>query len=73
LAELDELAIPAAMSYADLSALSYEAREKLARVQPRTLGQAGRIPGVSPSDLQNLVRAILRSRVSRETALPGSG
>jgi tRNA uridine 5-carboxymethylaminomethyl modification enzyme len=72
LAELDDLAIPAALSYTDLCALSYEAREKLARVQPRTLGQAGRIPGVSPSDLQNLVREILRRRVSRETELPGS-
>ncbi len=68
LAELEDLVIPGSMSYAALSALSYEAREKLARIQPRTLGQAGRIPGVSPSDLQNLVRAILRGRVSRETA-----
>ncbi len=73
LADLDDLAIPAALPYADLSALSYEAREKLAKVQPRTLGQAGRIPGVSPSDLQNLVREILRRRVSRETAAPEAG
>ncbi len=67
LAELDELPLPADLSYTGLSALSFEAREKLHRIRPSTLGQAGRIPGVSPSDLQNLVRVILRSRVSRET------
>ncbi|MGH7628601.1 MAG: tRNA uridine-5-carboxymethylaminomethyl(34) synthesis enzyme MnmG [Gemmatimonadales bacterium] len=67
LAELDDLEIPSSVRYAELSAISYEAREKLGRVLPRTLGQAGRIPGVSPSDLQNLVREIVRGRVSRET------
>ncbi len=68
LAELDDLEIPPSVRYEELSAISYEAREKLGRVRPRTLGQAGRIPGVSPSDLQNLVREIVRGRVSRETA-----
>jgi tRNA uridine 5-carboxymethylaminomethyl modification enzyme len=67
LKELDALPIPAALTFSGLSALSSEAREKLGRVQPRTLGQAGRIPGVSPSDLHALVREILRFRVSRET------
>jgi tRNA uridine 5-carboxymethylaminomethyl modification enzyme len=68
LVELEQLAIPQDLVYSTLSALSFEAREKLTRVRPETLGQAGRIPGVSPSDLQNLVREILRARVSRETA-----
>jgi tRNA uridine 5-carboxymethylaminomethyl modification enzyme len=67
LVELEHLAIPGTIVYAVLSSLSFEAREKLARIQPRTIGQAARVPGVSPSDLQNLLREILRPRVSRET------
>jgi len=72
LAELEGLALPPSLPYAELSALSFEAREKLSRVKPETLGQAGRIPGISPSDLQGLVLAVLRRRaagagVSRET------
>ncbi len=73
LAELDQFALPADLPYHELSALSFEAREKLARTRPATVGQAGRIPGVSPNDLQGLVLATLRFRaakrgVSRETA-----
>jgi tRNA uridine 5-carboxymethylaminomethyl modification enzyme len=72
MAELEDFTLPPQLAYAELSSLSFEAREKLSRVQPRTLGQAGRIPGVSPSDLQNLVVAVIRRRVagssvSRET------
>ena len=53
-------AIPEDVHYADLVTLSYEARESLARVRPTTLAQAGRIPGVSPADLQNLVMELRR-------------
>jgi len=72
LAELEGFALPPSLPYAELSALSFEAREKLSRLKPETLGQAGRIPGISPSDLQGLVLAVLRRRaagagVSRET------
>jgi tRNA uridine 5-carboxymethylaminomethyl modification enzyme len=41
--------IPASFTYIDLPGLSNEVREKLTRVQPQTLGQAGRIPGVTPA------------------------
>ncbi len=41
--------IPAEFSYADVPGLSTEVRQKLARVRPETLGQAGRIPGVTPA------------------------
>jgi tRNA uridine 5-carboxymethylaminomethyl modification enzyme len=72
LAELEGFALPPSLPYAELSALSFEAREKLSHLKPETLGQAGRIPGISPSDLQGLVLAVLRRRaagagVSRET------
>ncbi len=76
LAELDEFGIPAQLEYGALSTLSFEAREKLAHIRPESLGQASRIPGVSPSDLQSLVFEVLKYRrktdpgVSRETANP---
>jgi tRNA uridine 5-carboxymethylaminomethyl modification enzyme len=66
-ADHDQLALPASLDYTGLPSLSIEARQKLQAIRPRTLGQAGRIPGVSPSDLQNLIRVVLRHRVSRET------
>ncbi|MEX1256805.1 MAG: tRNA uridine-5-carboxymethylaminomethyl(34) synthesis enzyme MnmG [Gemmatimonadota bacterium] len=43
------------LAYGEFVTLSREARDKLARVRPQNLAQAGRIPGVSPADLQNLV------------------
>jgi tRNA uridine 5-carboxymethylaminomethyl modification enzyme len=62
LAEMDSLRMPENLQYDSLQALSFEAREKLSSARPETLGQAGRIPGVSPSDLQNLVLAVMKSR-----------
>jgi len=55
LARREEVTLPADMPYAVLESLSFEARQKLDAVRPATLGQAGRIPGVSPADLQNLL------------------
>ena len=50
--------IPAEFEYADLTGLTLEAREKLTRIRPKNLGQAGRIPGVSPSDVAQLSIAL---------------
>jgi tRNA uridine 5-carboxymethylaminomethyl modification enzyme len=50
------------LPYEGFETLSHEAREKLARVRPGSLAQAGRIPGVSPADLQNLVLEVRRIR-----------
>ncbi|MCG8470181.1 MAG: tRNA uridine-5-carboxymethylaminomethyl(34) synthesis enzyme MnmG [Gemmatimonadetes bacterium] len=55
LAKREEVALPAGLPYDTFSSLSVEARQKLEDVRPATLGQAGRIPGVSPADLQNLL------------------
>lgn len=75
LARMNDLLIPDHIEYGGLTSISYEAREKLQTVRPHSLGQAGRIPGVSPSDLQSLVFEILKRRnpprvVSRETVNP---
>lgn len=74
MADMDEFELPEGIEYTSLEALSTEARQKLSVARPRSLGQAGRIPGVSPSDLQGLVVAVLRDRmvegVSRETSRP---
>ncbi len=50
--------LPADLPYEQLASLSIEARQKLGRVRPLTLAQAARIPGVAPSDLQNLVMEV---------------
>jgi tRNA uridine 5-carboxymethylaminomethyl modification enzyme len=70
LSRLDNFGLPDDLAYARFKTLSFEARQKLAAQRPASLGQASRIPGVSPSDLQALVVEVLklRGRVSRETA-----
>jgi tRNA uridine 5-carboxymethylaminomethyl modification enzyme len=50
------------LDYSDMRSLSFEARQKLSTLRPHSLAQASRIPGVSPSDLQNLVIEIERRR-----------
>ena len=60
--KLGEFAIPIELPYDELQSLSTEARQKLSRVRPTTLAQAGRVPGVSASDLQNLVIEVERRR-----------
>jgi tRNA uridine 5-carboxymethylaminomethyl modification enzyme len=49
LRESGERRIPEDFCYRDIPGLSSEVREKLSRVKPDTLGQAGRIPGVTPA------------------------
>ncbi|MFW6088135.1 MAG: tRNA uridine-5-carboxymethylaminomethyl(34) synthesis enzyme MnmG [Gemmatimonadota bacterium] len=56
--------LPEDAAYESFDSLSFEARQKLARVRPRTVGQAARIPGVSPSDLQNLLVELRRRTAS---------
>ena len=60
--ELDDFELPGELEFTTMESLSFEAREKLTNRRPASLGQAGRIPGVSPSDLQNLVMEVLKRR-----------
>ena len=55
MSNLEDLIIPDSFSYEKLSALSTEARQKLEKIKPKTLGQASRISGVNPSDIQILM------------------
>lgn len=55
MSQLENLEIPESFDYKKILALGNEAREKLIRVKPRTLGQASRISGINPSDVQILM------------------
>ncbi len=50
--------IPADFEYENLAGLRLEAREKLAKIRPLTVGQASRIPGVSPNDIAQMTLAL---------------
>lgn len=52
---LESIKIRGKFDYASLQSLSTEARQKLQRIDPETLAQAGRIPGISPSDINVLL------------------
>jgi len=53
--KIDEIPLKPNFNYNALESLSYEAREKLTKIKPKTLGQASRISGVSPSDINVLM------------------
>jgi tRNA uridine 5-carboxymethylaminomethyl modification enzyme len=57
-----ERLIPEGFDYAAVRHLRAEAREQLARIQPRTLGQAGRVSGITPADLSLVVLALETSK-----------
>jgi tRNA uridine 5-carboxymethylaminomethyl modification enzyme len=62
----ETLPVPDTLDYWSLEGLTYEAKDKLSRLRPETLGQASRIPGVSPADISVLLVHLYRSLRSRE-------
>ena len=55
LRRLDNIRLPKDFDYNSVQSLSTEARQKLIRIQPNTIGEASRIPGVSPNDISVLL------------------
>jgi tRNA uridine 5-carboxymethylaminomethyl modification enzyme len=59
---LGQFTLDIGLPYEEMLSLSFEARQKLSALRPRTLAQASGIPGVSPTDLQNLLIEIEKRR-----------
>ena len=55
LQRLDQIRIPDTFNYDEVQSLSTEARQKLSRIRPKSIGEAQRIPGVSPNDISVLL------------------
>jgi tRNA uridine 5-carboxymethylaminomethyl modification enzyme len=53
--KMENIRLDASFDYATLKSLSIEARQKLAKIKPTSLGQASRISGVSPADMSVLL------------------
>ena len=60
LAHLEHVTIKGKIDYEQVTHISTEARQKLMKIDPETLGQASRIPGISPSDIQVLLLLLQR-------------
>ena len=57
----ETLAIPSGLDYSSLQGLTFEAKDKLGRMRPATVGQASRVPGVSPADISVLLVHVQRA------------
>ena len=53
--DMEQIHLKSDIDYMAITTISYESREKLNRIKPSTIGQASRIPGVSPSDIAALM------------------
>jgi len=68
----ETLVIPGDFAYGTIEGLTFEAKDKLVRLRPATLGQASRVPGVSPADISVLLVHLHRARASREDEAPAA-
>jgi len=71
-AAYEQLPLPADLDYAEVAALSFEVRQKLAQHRPQTLGQASRISGVTPAALSLLLVHLRKGRWRAWRAEPGA-
>ena len=55
ISRLEHMKIKGRFNYHEIQALSTEARQKLSKIEPETIAQASRIPGISPSDINILL------------------
>jgi tRNA uridine 5-carboxymethylaminomethyl modification enzyme len=68
---LERKVIPGDFDYSSVTGLSQEAKERLEKVRPQTLGQASRIPGVTPSDVLALSIILEKYRSDRDRSTTG--
>ena len=68
LRRMGAFALDESLPYEEMRSLSFEARQKLGVLRPRTLAHAASVPGVSPTDLQNLVIEIEKRRRSEQAS-----
>ena len=61
MAKLEEMKIPSDFDFINMDGLALEARQKLDKVRPLTIGQASRISGVNPSDVAILILNVRKS------------
>ena len=66
--KLENFRIPDAFDYANVQGLKTEAREKLARIRPASIGQASRLPGVSPADISILTVILHQYNAKQQSA-----
>ena len=57
---LEKVRIPDGINFEEIASISTEGRQKLSRIRPATIGQASRIPGVSPADI-NVLLVMIRN------------
>jgi len=68
---MEEREIPDGFDFLSIRALSHEGREKLARIRPRSIGQAARIPGLTPADISILMVWLEARHRTHPCSLPG--
>jgi tRNA uridine 5-carboxymethylaminomethyl modification enzyme len=71
--KMEEVPVPFDFDYSSISGLKMEAREKLAKIRPTTLGQASRISGITPSDVSILSIFLKKHRGQRKPEVPAAG
>ena len=67
--KLENFRIPETFDYTDIQGLKTEAREKLAKIRPSSIGQASRLPGVSPADISILTVILHQQNAKQRSAI----